>query len=194
MAAALLWITLAAEALAAVCVALSIARPRRRIWPPPGPRAWQRYLMWLLFVVSAAGVMALGLVDWGSLSLPPWLRLAAGIPLWIAGNGLALWSMAVLGLAPSFGGTSALVRRGPYRFSRNPQYVGFMAALVGWALVTSSAQTLAAALAGTIPLLLVPFAEESWLADRYGPPYKAYRRSVARFVPLGKARETGRGL
>jgi protein-S-isoprenylcysteine O-methyltransferase Ste14 len=185
----LLWITLAAEALAAAAVGLSIARPAWRIWPPPGPRAWQRYFMWLLFTVSSAGVVALGIVDWGSLALVPGLRFGAGLPLWAAGNGVGLWSMAALGLAPTFGEEGPLVRRGPYRFSRNPQYVAFMAALVGWALVAGSARTLAAALAGTIPLVLVPFAEEPWLAARHGPAYEEYRRSVPRFIALRRKRD-----
>ena len=82
-----------------------------------------------------------------------------------------------------------LVRRGPYRFSRNPQYVGFMAALVGWAFVASSGLTLVASLAGTIPLVLVPFAEEPWLATRLGAAYEEYRRTVPRFISLRKRKD-----
>jgi protein-S-isoprenylcysteine O-methyltransferase Ste14 len=181
----LLGIILAAEALVTLAVTLSIVHPQQRIWPPPGPAAWQRYLMWVLFAVSAFGTVALGLADWGHWSLSPWIRLGLGAPLWIAGNTLALWAVVTLGLAPSFGEMGLLVRRGPYRFSRNPQYVGFVATLVGWALLAGSAWTLVAAIAGAIPLILVPFAEEPWLAAKLGPDYEAYRRNVPRFLPLG---------
>jgi protein-S-isoprenylcysteine O-methyltransferase Ste14 len=100
--------------------------------------------------------------------------------------------MAVLGMASTFGmerkrsGTSGdegvLVRRGPYRFSRNPQYVGFIIGLIGWAFVTSSALTLVVSLVGVVPLVLVPFAEEPWLAAKYGSAYEEYRRAVPRFI------------
>jgi len=59
-------------------------------------------------------------------------------PLGLAGNALALWAIAALGIAPTSGDESMLVYRGPYRFSRNPQYVGFIAALIGWALLTNA--------------------------------------------------------
>src|SRR5512139_3406309 len=115
----LFWITLAAEALTVVCVAIGIACPRRSIWPPPGPDSWQHTFVWALFIVSAGGVIALGIIDWGSLAIEAWLRFFVAVPLWAAGNGLALWSMAVLGLGSTFGGEGALLRRGPYGSSRN---------------------------------------------------------------------------
>lgn len=181
---AVFYVTLAAEVLSTISVVVSIALPQRRIWPPPRPRSWEGTLTWLLFITSGGGTICLGIVDWGSVTLAPWVRFAVGAPLWCAGNVLALWAMAVLGIAPSFGEEGQLVRRGPYRFSRNPQYVGFMAALVGWAFVASSGLTLVAALVGTVPLVLVPFAEEPWLATRLGAAYEEYRRSVPRFISL----------
>jgi protein-S-isoprenylcysteine O-methyltransferase Ste14 len=186
---ALLYVTLAAKVLITVLVVISIALPQRRIWPPPRPRSWEGTLTWLLFITSGAGTVCLGIVDWGGLALAPWIRFAVGAPLWCAGNVLALWAMAVLGIAPSFGEEGQLVRRGPYRFSRNPQYVGFMAALVGWAFVAGSGLTLVASLVGTIPLVLVPFAEEPWLATRLGAAYEEYRRSVPRFISLRKRKD-----
>jgi len=176
--------TLAAETLAAVCVVVSIIFPQWRIWPPPRHRAWQGYLMWFLFLGSAGGVGALGVVEWGELALPPWVRFVVGTFLGCAGHGLALWAMVVMGIATSFGGESTLIRRGPYRFSRNPQYVGFISALIGWGFLTSSGLTLVASSVGIIPLILVPFAEEEWLVTRYGAAYREYKRNVPRFISL----------
>jgi protein-S-isoprenylcysteine O-methyltransferase Ste14 len=59
--------------------------------------------------------------------------------------------------------------------------VGFILALAGWGLLTASGPGLIACLAGILPLLLVPFAEEPWLEERYGPAYKEYKRTVPRF-------------
>lgn len=178
------WVTLAAEAAATVCVLVSIAFPQRRIWPPPRQHAWQSYLMWSLFLASAAGVIALGFIGSGQLALPPWVRFGIGLPLVCAGNALSVWAMAVLGIAPSFGSESELVCRGPYRFSRNPQYVGFIVGLIGWALLSSNQSTLVASLAGVVPLIVVPFAEEGWLLERHGAAYEEYKRNVPRYVSL----------
>ena len=143
--------------------------------------------MWFLFAVSAAGVVTLGVIDWGSLDLPLWMRGAIGVPLWSGGSAIASWAMVVLGMAPTFGRERGLNRRGPYRFSRNPQYVGFILGLIGWSIVTGSKLTLATSLVGVIPLVLVPFAEEPWLKDRYGAAYEEYQRTVPRF--LGQRRQ-----
>ena len=206
------FVTLAAEILSTVAVVVSILFPQRRIWPPSETHSWPGYLMWGFFLISAVGAVALGIVDWGSMSLAPWVRWVVGIPLWCGGNVLATWAVAALGMASTFGverkrsgtfgiegkqsGTfgmegkrsdssgdgGALVRRGPYRFSRNPQYVGFIIGLIGWAFVASSALTLVVSLVGVVPLVLVPFAEEPWLAARYGAAYEEYKRTVPRFI------------
>jgi protein-S-isoprenylcysteine O-methyltransferase Ste14 len=180
--------TLGAEVLSAVAVGVSIVFPRRRIWPPPHKDSPTGYLMWLLFGASAAGVVTLGIIDWGSLALPPWTRWAIGVPLWSGGNVVALWAVMVLGMASTFGGERGLIHRGPYRFSRNPQYVGFLMGLMGWATLTSSRLTLAGSLVGVVLLVLVPFAEEPWLKARYGAAYEEYRRAVPRFLGQGGRR------
>jgi protein-S-isoprenylcysteine O-methyltransferase Ste14 len=175
-------VTLGAEVLSAVAVVVSITLPGWRIWPPRHKGSRTAYLMWLLFGTSAAGVISLGIIDWGSLDLPPWFRWAAGVPLWSGGNVIAVWAMVVLGMGSTLGGERGLIRRGPYGFSRNPQYVGFLMGLIGWAIVTNSRLTLAASLVGVIPLVLVPFAEEPWLKERHSAAYEEYRRTVPRFV------------
>jgi protein-S-isoprenylcysteine O-methyltransferase Ste14 len=179
-------ITLTAEVVTTLLVAVSIVLPQRRIWPPSRPRAWGQYGMLILFGVSGAGVILLGILEWGNFAIPAWIRVAAGVPLWLVGNLLALWAMAALGVAPTSGDEGALVRCGPYGFSRNPQYLGFIIGLVGWGLMANSALTLVASIVGIIPLALVPFVEEPWLLARHGAAYEEYRRTVPRFVPWWK--------
>jgi len=176
------FITLTAEGLTTLAVVMSIARPQRRIWPPSQQHAWGQYAMLILFIVSAVGVILLGLVDWSRFIIPAWIRIAVGVPLWLTGNILALWAIAALGVTPTSGVEGALVRRGPYGFSRNPQYLGFIIGLIGWALMANSALTLIASLVGIIPLVLVPFAEEPWLLARHGAAYEEYKRTVPRFI------------
>ncbi len=182
----LLWVSLTAELLAVLCVLAGLLRPRQRIWPPARPGDRKSRLMQGLFILSGSGVAALGLLDWGSWPLPPWVRLGIGLPLWAGGIALAAWAMAVLGRQATWGGEGNLIVKGPYRFSRNPQYLGFMLGLCGWALLSASRMAGAAALAGLLPLGLVPFSEEPWLAERYGNAYTEYCRKTARFLRIHK--------
>ena len=80
---------------------------------------------------------------------------------------------ASLGLGGDF------IRRGPYRFTRNPQYVGNVAWFAGYALLSSSEVTAWACAAGSLWFVLAPFAEEPWLRAE---AYEEYRRQVPRFL------------
>lgn len=184
-----LYITLSAETLAALSIAFSAVFPDRRIWPPPHHRVWQAYVMWSLFIASGVGVIVLGILDWNADPSTPWFRWAVGVPLWIIGGGLVLWATRGLGLSPTFGSAEGLIQRGPYRFSRNPQYVGYSISLIGWAMVTSSASTFMAAAMGIVAFALAPFSEEPWLLKQYGPAYEAYMRTVPRFMGMQNLRE-----
>lgn len=184
MASLLVPITLIAEFLAATAVALSAAFPAHRIWPPPRLLSWRSVAMWFLFGSAAIGVIAIGILDWGSWGLPASIRWGVGVPLWIAGGNLALRAIASMGLARTYGDRGALVRHGPYRFSRNPQYVGFIIALIGWTLVSGAALALPVALAGALACALAPLAEEPWLVERYGEQYEVYRQTVHRYFGL----------
>ncbi|MCX8134791.1 MAG: isoprenylcysteine carboxylmethyltransferase family protein [Roseococcus sp.] len=78
---------------------------------------------------------------------------------------------------------SALVTGGPYRFGRNPIYLGFVMVLAGAAL---SWGTLWAWLAVGALFLVLDFGvvrrEEAYLARRFGDAYAEYRRRVRRWM------------
>lgn len=79
--------------------------------------------------------------------------------------------------------TTMVVRRGPYRFSRNPIYVAFSLLQLGIALWVGSlwvVATLAGALA-LMSLVVIP-REERYLAERFPSEYLPYRESVRRWV------------
>jgi protein-S-isoprenylcysteine O-methyltransferase Ste14 len=180
----LFFTSIAAESVAALAVAFSIRFPGRRIWPPDSSSSWKTYLMGILFLYPAIGIGILGMMDWGSLDFPFWARIGAGGPLLLAGWALFLWAAAVLGFGPMFGMVGSLAVSGPFRISRNPQYVGCMFMLAGWFILCASPLAAVAALFGFPPLLLVPFAEEPWLKERFGGMYEAYFRQVDRFISL----------
>lgn len=139
----------------------------------------------LVLVCIAIGV----LLEW---VVPParveslWLW-AAGIIL-IAG-GAALASAAARRFrqagtnVPTWQPTTALVSTGPYRFTRNPIYIGLLAIQLGIAALAGS---LWIALMGAPAFLVLHFGvvlrEEAYLERRFGQAYRAYRARVRRWI------------
>ena len=66
-------------------------------------------------------------------------RAIGGI-LFLLGNGVAWWGCAVLGAKSTLGLTGGLITDGPYRFTRNPQYIGDILIAVGFVLIVNSWQ------------------------------------------------------
>lgn len=82
-----------------------------------------------------------------------------------------------------FSKTTALVVTGPYRFTRNPMYLGMLLVLLGIALWLGT----------LVPLLVVPLLalalqkgfvekEERLLEEQFGDEYRAFRARVRRWI------------
>lgn len=109
------------------------------------------------------------------------------------------WGIALLGLLFSlwgivtfqrehtpmfpYGRAQRVVQSGPYRFTRNPMYVGGVLSYVGIAVAMNVGW----------PILLLPLvlwglfvfvirAEERYLGELFGDEYAAYRRRVRRWI------------
>lgn len=160
----------------------SILWPQRRIWPPPGRASWQYWLVWILFDIATLGVCAVGALDWNSFVFDHWLRLPIGAVVALGGGAFALWGIRHLSWHASLGLDHELVRSGPYRWTRNPQYVGDMTMLVGWGIVFNSLEAWVLCALGIAWFALAPIAEEPWLREQYGEPYEDFRRQVPRFL------------
>jgi protein-S-isoprenylcysteine O-methyltransferase Ste14 len=123
----------------------------------------------------------------------------AGIVVGVAGGAVALWCILTFALvgrgtpAP-FDPPRRLVDRGPYRFIRNPMYLGAALALCGAALFYRSIP-----LAGYAVVFLVATHafvlayEEPALRRLFGPDYDAYRARVGRWLPRRLNLWPGRG-
>jgi protein-S-isoprenylcysteine O-methyltransferase Ste14 len=114
-----------------------------------------------------------------------------GLVITAAGAAVALW--CVLAFAVVGKGTPApfdpprrLVIVGPYRYVRNPMYIGAGAALAGAALVYRSLPLLGyLGLLVVITHLLVVWYEEPTLERLFGEEYRSYRNRVRRWIPGG---------
>jgi len=116
-----------------------------------------------------------------------------GLVLVIVGGALAVWCILTFALVGQ--GTPApfdpprkLVAAGPYRWVRNPMYIGAGAALSGAALYYQSAALMAFA-AGFLVVahLFVVFYEEPTLERSFGARYADYRNAVPRWVPTWRS-------
>jgi len=78
---------------------------------------------------------------------------------------------------------AAFVEAGPFRFSRNPIYLGFLLAVAGFALRWGDLWGWLAVVVSHLMLdRFVVAREEAYLATRFGAAYEAYRRRVRRWV------------
>jgi protein-S-isoprenylcysteine O-methyltransferase Ste14 len=134
--------------------------------------------------VCTFGVPVVGLLDRGSLRIGHPLVFPLGALLILISSLLVVWAMRALGLGQSFGLEGGLVTTGPYRYSRNPQYVGFVLMLFGVVLVTDSVRALVTGSVVIVLVLLAPFSEEPWLRERFGSRYDEYCERVPRFLGL----------
>ncbi|MBO0833251.1 MAG: isoprenylcysteine carboxylmethyltransferase family protein [Actinobacteria bacterium] len=155
---------------------------------------------------SAAAVVSMmwGAVLGGTLGLLlPYLlgdwHFHRPLPYWAVAQvaGTLLICAGVVPLAQSFidfiraGGTPVpvappprLVVSGFYRYVRNPIYVGFMAVLLGQALLFGSLGLLEyTAVAWCVGAAGVRFYEEPTLARKFGSEYQAYRDAVRAWIP-----------
>ncbi|AEQ50833.1 methyltransferase family protein [Pelagibacterium halotolerans] len=112
--------------------------------------------------------------------------LVGGVLL-VAGLALDIWAFRLFRAAGTnpepFKPTTAIVANGPYRFTRNPMYVGFLLSFTGIGLLFA----LEWALIG-LPILwfvldrVVVRREEAYLARKFGAGYEAFLAKTRRWL------------
>ena len=109
-----------------------------------------------------------------------WLLIGAGLAIVIAG--LITFVRHRTAILPHRA-AARLVTGGPYRYSRNPMYVGMTALYAGLALLTGIAWPLLLLPAVLLALWrLVIRREERYLSSEFGDDYERYRREVRRWI------------
>lgn len=156
------------------------------------------------FLVIAPGTVAVlvpWLVSgWHVLPAPPWaapLRIL-GVVLVAAGTPLLLdafrrFVVEGLGTPAPVAPPVRLVVRGPYRYVRNPMYVGIEAIVLGQALALWSGGLVALTAAVWLAFdVWVRFYEEPVLRRAFGREFETYCAEVPRWVPrFRKVRRSG---
>ena len=110
-----------------------------------------------------------------------------GVVVIVPALALALWAAALFkradtGIVP-FSPATTLVLSGPYRFTRNPMYLGLTGLLLGAALLMGSLSALV-----VVPAFMALIAdrfirpEEAMLERTFGQPYLDYKARVRRWL------------
>ena len=116
-----------------------------------------------------------------------WVSTVAGTLCVLLGLVISFWSTISFGQDATAQPTT-LHTDGPYRFSRNPMYLGWTLAILGPGFFAGSWLLLGAAtLAAVVTHYRVVAGEERFLSERFGDEYETYRRAVRRWLwPLGR--------
>jgi protein-S-isoprenylcysteine O-methyltransferase Ste14 len=131
------------------------------------------------------------LLYWSGIARPATLEMPqiAGMGIGTAGAAVALWCIFTFvlvgrGTPAPFDPPRRLVIQGPYRFVRNPMYIGAGLALAGAAIFYESLPLLG--YTGLFLLaahLFVVWYEEPTLRRTFGQEYEAYCSRVRRWLP-----------
>ena len=137
-----------------------------------------------------AGALALGLVAnrlYPMAFLPRAVSRVLGLPLIFGGLAIGLLGFREMRQAETnvdpYKPATAIVTEGPYRFTRNPLYVGMTLVYTG---ITALSNALLAAM--LLPLVLAVMRrgvierEERYLERKFGDEYLAYKERVRRWL------------
>jgi protein-S-isoprenylcysteine O-methyltransferase Ste14 len=141
-------------------------------------------LAWVLAVVAALALDWLVPLPFLPADLPAgWL----GAMVFVLALALLAWAIVTVTRAgsnvPTYQPTISIVESGPYRFTRNPIYLGMVLGLIGLAIAFDDLWLL---------LMVVPFAlvirygvvarEEAYLERKFADVYRGYRSRVRRWL------------
>ena len=145
---------------------------------------------WPILLYSAAILTALVLDHFVPLPLPAFARslaFVAGGLLTIGAILLGLWAAKTLidseTTISTHRCTTYLVTRGPFRYTRNPTYLGYTLVTIGFGLLTGNAWFfLSGAVAALATTAIVIRSEEMHLLSRFGFEFEHYCRRTRRWV------------
>jgi protein-S-isoprenylcysteine O-methyltransferase Ste14 len=140
------------------------------------------------FVYLASIALGLGVhYAWPARFVPPSVSTPVGAMLTLLAVGLFVAAARTFRAAgtpiPGNQPTTAIVRTGPYRFSRNPIYLAFSLFQLGLSVWVNSLGLLITLIPAVLLMALVVIPrEEHYLEARFSSEYSSYRAAVRRWL------------
>ena len=149
-----------------------------------------RTLAWLIFPVTILFFVP-ALVNYATHHPCVWNGGLGWLGAWfiLNGVGLAAWCVNLLnvegqGTPLPLDPPTRFVATGPYRYVRNPMFLGALLILCGEAMLYRSVPLVLYAIGmAMLAALFVRCWEEPDLARRFGESYRQYQRQVPRWIP-----------
>ncbi|HEY1805362.1 MAG TPA: isoprenylcysteine carboxylmethyltransferase family protein [Terracidiphilus sp.] len=139
-------------------------------------------LEWLPLELSRIGLL--------SFTVATPIVIVLGALAALAGAVLRVWGAAYLGYSTVHHGdmqAGAVMADGPFRYLRNPLYLGGWFMMLAVALLMTPTGALFTVVLMTIFFVRLILGEEAFLAAQLGQPYQDYLRAVPRFFPRMRA-------
>lgn len=150
-------------------------------WSPwIGLLDWGRRVATLEWLAHAIGRLGIGF----AVATPAVIVLGALAAL--VGAMLRMWGAACLGYSTVHRGDMQAVgvtAAGPYRYVRNPLYLGGWCMMIAVSLLMPPSGALFTVVLMAVHFLRLILGEEAFLAAQLGEPYREYLRAVPRLVP-----------
>jgi protein-S-isoprenylcysteine O-methyltransferase Ste14 len=160
----------------------SIFFPSKRIWPPPSKQSWQYKIYWYLFYIGVFLDIVLIIQEFNIWIIPNKLRYFVGIPLILIGTFIVSYGICTLGIKNTYGLEDGFIDKTIYKYTRNPQYLGDIILILGLILFINSLNLTVLFILTIIIFVIMPFAEEIWLEEKYGEKYIKYKNKTSRFI------------
>jgi protein-S-isoprenylcysteine O-methyltransferase Ste14 len=150
------------------------------------PLNWSRRisaLAWLAMEISRLGI--------ASFAVATPIVIICGALAALVGAVLRVWGAAYLGYSTVHHGEmqgGAVMAAGPYRYVRNPLYLGGWFMMLAICLLMPPSGALFTLILITIHFLRLILGEETFLAAKLGEPYQEYLQAVPRLAPRLRSR------
>ncbi len=162
----------------------SIFFSSKRIWPPPSKQSWKYKIFWYFFYLGVLLDSVLIFLEFNIWIVPNEMRYFIGLPLILIGTSIVSYGIYTLGIKNTYGLENGFTDKSPYKYTRNPQYLGDIILILGLILFVNSLNLTVLFLLAIIIFMIMPFSEEIWLEEKYKDEYTAYKNKTSRFISL----------
>ena len=167
---------------------ITIFSSKIQLWPPPDDYPLIFWIYSIIDVIFFICLIYLNITEKKSIDFFL-IRIISAVILGVFGLIFVFWGMTNIGIKQMFGLKGELIIKGPFRFTRNPEYLGFISLLISGFIISGSVFVFVVNSIGMAWFLLAPLTEEKWLYEQFGERYAKYCEMVPKFVSFKRNSE-----